>query len=162
MSCSIWCWALRWCKIAGIVLSILSSALWRVYSNVCKASAAGFSSCRSKSPWNSSGPLSVYALTSYESRCQRERLEVCEWKVFDYFTEKFQRNGNPGESFDNAIVVDSGQGKGVGSGKRTASPNFTLPKKVPCQLVSRSQTNKIRKSFLYLYLSTTYSYTRQH
>ena len=75
----------------------------------------------------------VYALTSYESRCQRERLEVREWKGFDYFTEKFQRNGNPGESFDNAIVVDSGQGKGVGSGKRTASPNFTLPKKVPCQ-----------------------------
>jgi hypothetical protein len=50
--------------------------------------------------------------TSCEPRCQRKRLEVCERKEFDNFTDNFK--GNSGESFDGAIVpvVDGGQGKG--------------------------------------------------
>ena len=53
-------------KIAGIVSSMLLSALWRVYSNVPNVSAVGFtgSSCWSKLPWNTSGSLSILSSTS--------------------------------------------------------------------------------------------------
>ena len=33
----------------------------------------------------------AYGLTSCETRCQRERLDVCEWKEFDDFAKEFQR-----------------------------------------------------------------------
>ena len=61
----------RWGKIAGIVSSMLSSALRRVYSNVRKVSAAGFSSCRSRSPINPSilsftSVVSVGQMNSYK------------------------------------------------------------------------------------------------
>ena len=55
---------MRWGKIAGIVSSMLSSALWRVYLNVRKVSAAGFSSCRSRSPINrSTAAISILSST---------------------------------------------------------------------------------------------------
>ena len=57
----------RWGKIVGIVSSILSSALWRVYSNVRKVLAAGFNICRSKSPRSPSGVLSILSSTSVVS-----------------------------------------------------------------------------------------------
>ena len=57
----------RWGKTAGIVSSMLSSALWRAYSNVLKVLAVGFSSCRSKSPPNTSGSLYILSFTSVVS-----------------------------------------------------------------------------------------------
>ena len=55
---------MRWGKITGIASSMLSSALWRVYSNVRKVSVQGFNSCRSKS---SSDELSILSSTSVVS-----------------------------------------------------------------------------------------------
>ena len=57
----------RWGKIVGIVSSMLSSTLWRVYSNVCKVLAVGFRIRRSKSPRSSSGVWSILSSTSVVS-----------------------------------------------------------------------------------------------
>ena len=57
----------RWGKIIGIVSSMLSSARWRVDSNVRKVLAVGFRICRSKSPRSSSGVWYILSSTSVVS-----------------------------------------------------------------------------------------------
>ena len=53
-----------------------------------------------------------------EPRCQRERLEVCEWKKCQVNDSQGSSRGNSGDIFDSAMVVKEKGGPSIAS-KRT-------------------------------------------